>query len=186
MTYNEILEKIRHSQQKMNRTLSTDIFTIDSGKRIVTICKMHDDYHDIELAMIFRKLSFKIEDIAANMSRTPYSICLNTPKPYKDIIGISAFEKGVLKKIKSIVKRNIGCTHITEMIEVSFRALFASLENLEGSLFASGVSAEEHRQLVIGFPGMLNTCAAFDDKDKDPELLDSARKKLIEYKKKLC
>ncbi len=179
MTYEDILEKVKHSQQKMNRALTVDIFTTDNNKKVVTICKMHDDYHDLELAIIFRKGSFKIEEIAPRMLRTPYSICLQATEPYKNLIGISAFERGVLKKVKEIIKRNIGCTHITEMIEVSFRALFASLENLDGSLFETGVSSEEHRQLVMSLPGMLNTCKAFNENDKDAELLKSAREKLI-------
>lgn len=183
MTYEEITDKVRHSQQKMNRSLTVDIFTIDDNKKVVTICKMHDDYHDLELAIIFKKGSFKIEEIAPRMLRTPYTICLQTAEPYKNLIGISAFERGVLKKIKELIKRNIACTHITEMIEVSFRALFASLENLDGSLFDTGVSSEEHRQLIMSLPGMLNTCKAFNEKDRDKELLKSAREKLTKSKK---
>ncbi len=178
MTYEEIIEKVKHSQQKMNRSLNVDIYTVDNNKKVVTICKMHDDYHDLELAIIFKKGSFKIEKIAPRMLRTPYSICLQATEPYKNLIGISAFERGVLKKIKELIKRNIGCTHITEMIEVSFRALFASLENLDGSMFDTGVSSEEHRQLVMSLPGMLNTCKAFNENDKNKELLKSAREKL--------
>ena len=180
MNYEEILNQVRHSQQSMNRTLSVDIFTIDNKKKVVTVCKMHDDYHDLKLAIIFKKNSFTIEEIAPKMSRTPYSICLNSTEAYKSLIGISAFEKGVLKKIKTIVKRNIACTHITEMIEVSFRALFASLENLDGSLFDKGVSSEEHRQLIMNFPGMINTCIAFNENDKDKNILKQAREKLKE------
>jgi len=183
MTYEDILEKVKNSQQKMNRALTVDIFTTDNNKKVVTICKMHDDYHDLELAIIFRKGSFKIEEIAPRMLRTPYSVCLMATEPYKKLIGISAFERGVLKKIKEIIKRNIGCTHITEMIEVSFRALFASLENLDGSLFDTGVSSEEHRQLVMSLPGMSNTCKAFNEDDKDIELLKSAREKLLKAKR---
>jgi hypothetical protein len=185
MTYEEILEEVKHSQQKMNRHVSVDIFTIDNNKKVVTICKMHDDYHDLELAIIFKKGSFKIEDIAPRMLRTPYSICLQATEPYKNLIGISAFERGVLKKVKEIVKRNIACTHITEMVEASFRALFASLENLDGSLFDTGVSSEQHRQLVMSLPGMSNTCKAFNDDDFDKDLLESARKILAEHKKSL-
>ena len=38
-------------------------------------------------------------NIDAQMERTPYPICWNSTEIYKDLIGISAFEKGVLKKI---------------------------------------------------------------------------------------
>ena len=185
MTYEEIVETVKHNQQKMNRTLTVDIFTTDNNKKVVTICKMHDDYHDLELAIIFKKGSFKIEEIAPRMLRTPYSICLQATEPYKNLIGISAFERGVLKKVKERIKRNIGCTHVTEMIEVSFRALFASLENLDGSLFDTGVTAQEHRQLVMSLPGMLNTCKAFNEADKNEELLKSARKKVTKSRKSL-
>ena len=184
MTYEEIFEKIKHSQQKMNRTLSVDIFTIDNNKRIVTICKMHDDYHDLELAMIFKKGTFKIEAIAPKMIRTPYSICLTATEPYQSLVGISAFEKGVLKKIREIIKRNTACTHITEMIEVTFRALFASLENLDGSLFDTGVTSEQHRQLVMSLPGMLNTCKAFNENERNEEILKSAREVIKNSRKK--
>jgi len=170
----------------MSRTLSVDIFTADNKKRVITICKMHDDYHDLELAMVFKKGSFKIEAIAPKMIRTPYSICMNSIEPYKNLVGISAFERGVLRRVKEIIKRNTACTHITEMIEVSFRALFASLENLDGSLFETGVTSEEHRQLVMSLPGMLNTCKAFNEIDKNEDLLKSAREKVSKFRKKDC
>jgi len=185
MTYSEIIDKIKHSQQKMNRMLSVDIFTTDNNRKVITVCKMHDDYHDLQLAIVFKKGSFKIEDIAPQMTRTPYPVCMNAAEPYKKLIGISAFEKGVLRKVKEIIRRNEACTHITEMIEVSFRALFASLENLDGSLFKTGVTPDEHRQLVMSLPGMLNTCLAFNQNYKDEELLESAREKVSKARRKV-
>jgi len=181
MNYKEVLNLVKHQQQLISRSVTVDIYLVD--KKVIVIAKMHDDYHDMRLATIFKKGIFKIVDIAVEMERTPYPICFDSTEIYKDLIGISAFEKGVLKKIRTIIKRKMGCTHITEMLESTLRALFASLESIDGSIFKKGVNKEEHRQLVMHLPGMKNTCLAFNEDYYDENLLKSAREKLSKVKK---
>ncbi len=178
MNYNEILNIIKHKQQVMSRNVTVDIYLVD--KKVITIAKMHDDYHDMKLATIFKKGTYKIVDIDAQMERTPYPICWNSTEIYKDLIGISAFEKGVLKKIRTIISRRSACTHITEMLEATLRSLFASLESLEGALFKKGLTPLEHQQVVMQLPGLKNSCLAFNEENLDEKLLKQGQDKLRE------
>ena len=86
--------------------------------------------------------------------------------------GIDVLVRGGLKKVKERVPRNIGCTHVYEMIESTFRAIFVGSYSIvdrkwEGVL---SLDMEENRQLSLHSPNLTDTCYAFNRASADEEV----------------
>ncbi len=168
----------KHRKQNFGRSVTTEIYR--PGKDILAVSKMHDDYHDIHIIILVDGEKFTIKDIAARMERIPYPVCELSNNGVKRLIGLNIFKRGILKDVKEKYPRAEGCTHIFEMLESSFRALFGAISSFIGEQIIGDVhlELEESRQVGIANPTLRNTCMAFSEKDEKPELLELTIKKI--------
>jgi len=185
MDYEEIKSLTKHHKQVFGRIVECEMYKLEEG-RILVLARMHDDYHDMNLAILLSD-SYRIEEIAGKMDRIPYPCCEEKPlENLAKLRGIDVLVRGGLKKVKERVPRNIGCTHIYEMIESTFRAIFVGSYSIvdrkwEGLL---SLDMEENRQLSLHSPNLTDTCYAFNRASADVEVLRRARKKVEEAKRK--
>jgi hypothetical protein len=104
------------------------------------------------------------------------------------LAGIGVLERGGLKRVKERIPRNLGCTHIYEMIESTFRAIFVGSYSIHGQKWEGVLSLdlEENRQLALQSPVLADTCHAFHRDSVDEEVLARARRKVEEAGKKMA
>ena len=186
MDYEGIKGLAKHHKQVFGRIVKCEMYQLEEG-RILALTRMHDDYHDMNLAILLDD-SYRIEEIGGKMDRIPYPCCEEKPLAMlSDLTGISVLERGGLKKVKERIPRNAGCSHVYEMIESTFRAIFVGSysivdRNWNGVL---SLDLEEHRQLGLASPILADTCYAFNRASADEEILQRSRRKVEEAKKKM-
>ena len=179
MDFEAITALAKHHKQMFGRIVKCEMYKLEDG-RLLAITRLHDDYHDINLGIVLSG-AYAIEEIAAKMDRIPYPCCEGKPlEMLSALTGIAVLERGVMRKVKDRIPRNQGCTHLLEMIEASFRAIFVGSYSIlhhgwEGVL---ELDLEENRQLGIQSPVLADTCYAFHRASADPETLERARKKV--------
>lgn len=174
-TFKELREMALHNRQAFGREVNCETYRV--GGKVLAITRMHDDFHDMRLAILVNE-NFSIEDIAVEMERIPYMLCLDVPPRYDALKGLNIFQKGVLKEARTRIDRNEGCTHIMEMLENTFRSLFVSISSYRGKELTKKLEREESRQLGVQNPNLRNTCWSFNENTADQKALDEALKKL--------
>ncbi len=182
--YEAIKGLAKHHKQVFGRIVKCEMYKLEDG-RILALTRMHDDFHDMNLAILLDD-SYRIEEIAGKMDRIPYPCCEEKPlSMLPDLEGISVLARGGLRKVKERIPRNAGCTHVYEMIESTFRAIFVGSYSIVGQKWEGVLSLdmEENRQLGIASPILADTCHAFDPASADEEVLRRARRKVEEAKK---
>lgn len=173
-----LISLARHNKQTFGRQVSTEVYRPTSSQ-ILAVVKMHDDYHDMRLAILVEASSLTIEAIGAKMDRIPYPICEHALKTLERLKGLCIFKRGILKDIKGLIPRAYGCTHLGELIEAGLRSLFAEIEP---SMFkealekVSALSLEEQRHLFMQHETLKNTCVAFNPDTQDPQIAASTAK----------
>ncbi|MBI5418513.1 MAG: DUF2889 domain-containing protein [Deltaproteobacteria bacterium] len=187
MDYEAIKGLAKHHKQVFGRIVKCEMYKLEEGK-MLAISRMHDDYHDMNLAILLDD-KYRIEEIGGKMDRIPYPCCEKKPLEMLGALkGIGVLERGGLKKVKDVIPRNMGCTHVYEMIESTFRAIFVGSYSIYGQKW-EGVLAlelEENRQLGLQSPVLANTCYAFNLESVDEEVLARARRKVEEARKKMA
>jgi hypothetical protein len=131
--------------------------------------------------------SYAIEEIAGKMDRIPYPCCEEKPLSLLATLqGISVLTRGGLKKVKERIPRNAGCTHVYEMIESTFRAIFVGSYRIVDQSWDGVLSLdlEEHRQMSLHMPVLADTCYAFHRASADEKMLKRALEKVEEAKRK--
>jgi hypothetical protein len=90
--------------------------------------------------------------------------------------------------VKERIPRNMGCTHICEMLESTFRAIFVGFYRIHGRKWEGilNLEMEENRQLGLRSPMLADTCYTFNRDSADEEVLARARKKADEAKMKMA
>ena len=185
MDYEEIKSLAKHHKQVFGRIVKCEMYKLE-GEKILTLTRMHDDYHDMNLALLLDG-SYRIEKIAGKMDRIPYPCCEEKPLAMlSELVGIAVLERGGFKKVKERIPREAGCSHVYEMIESTFRAIFVGSysivdQNWNGVL---SLNLEEHRQLGVRSPILSGTCYAFHRESADEEILRSALRKVEEAHRK--
>jgi len=185
MDYEEIKSLAKHHKQVFGRIVKCEMYKLE-GEKILTLTRMHDDYHDMNLALLLDG-SYRIEKIAGKMDRIPYPCCEEKPLAMlSELVGIAVLERGGFKKVKERIPREAGCSHVYEMIESTFRAIFVGSysiidQNWNGVL---SLDLEEHRQLGIRSPILADTCYAFHRESADEEIVRSALRKVGEAHRK--
>ena len=186
MDYEAITNLAKHHKQVFGRIVSCEMYKLEDGK-MLALSRMHDDYHDMNLAILLDG-KFRIGEIDGKMERIPYPCCEKKPlEMLAALKGIGVLERGGLKKVKELIPRNLGCTHIYEMIESTFRAIFVGSYSLHGQKWEGVLTLdlEENRQLGLQSPVLVDTCYAFNRGSGDAQVLASARKKVEDAKKKM-
>ncbi|MGZ8449638.1 MAG: DUF2889 domain-containing protein [Candidatus Deferrimicrobiaceae bacterium] len=185
MDYEAIKSLAKHHKQVFGRIVKCEMYKLE-GEKILALTRMHDDYHDMNLALLLDD-SYRIEKIAGKMDRIPYPCCEEKPLAMlSELVGIAVLERGGLKKVKERIPREAGCSHVYEMIESTFRAIFVGSysiidQNWNGVL---SLDLEEHRQLGIRSPILADTCYAFHRESADEEIVRSALRKVGEAHRK--
>jgi len=185
MDYEAIKSLAKHHKQVFGRIVKCEMYKLE-GEKILALTRMHDDYHDMNLAILLDG-SYRIEKIAGKMDRIPYPCCEEKPLAMlSELVGIAVLERGGLKKVKERIPREAGCSHVYEMIESTFRAIFVGSysiidQNWNGVL---SLDLEEHRQLGIRSPILADTCYAFHRESADEEIVRSALRKVGEAHRK--
>ena len=185
MNYEAIRDIAKRAKRDFIRVTENEIYKIKDG-RVLAVTKMNDKYHDMEMAVLL-SCSFKIEEIAARMARVPYPCCETSPLETLSVLkGIAVLEPGAMKQVRERIPRNLGCTHINEMIESSFRAIFAGSHDILYGNWEEliDISPDEHRQLGIHASVLAGSCHAFDAGAADPETFERARKKFLEAQRR--
>jgi hypothetical protein len=187
MDYDAITALAKHHKQVFGRIVKCEMYKLEDGK-VLALSRMHDDYHDMNLAILLDG-GFRIEEIGGKMDRIPYPCCEKRPLEMLSALkGIAVLERGGLRTVKERIPRNLGCTHIYEMIESTFRAIFVGSYSIHGQKW-EGVLAldmEENRQIGLQSPALADTCYAFNRESADDEVLARARRKVEEAKKKVA
>ena len=127
MDFEEIRELAKHHKQSFGRILKCEMYSFEGG-RLLTITRLHDDFHDMNLAILLSD-SYRIEEIAGKMDRIPSPAARRSPWRCCRISRGSASWSGGLKKVKERIPRNMRCTHIYEMLQSTFRSIFVGLQH---------------------------------------------------------
>jgi len=185
MDFEAIKGLAKHHKQIFGRIVKCEMYRLEDG-RVLAITRMHDDYHDMNLAILLSD-AYRIEEIAGKMDRIPYPCCESRPLTMLSALkGIGVLERGGLKKVKERIPRNLSCTHVYEMIESTFRAIFVGSYSIlnqrwEGVL---DLDLEENRQLGLQSQILAGSCYAFNLESVDPAVLERARLKVEEARRK--
>ncbi len=186
MDYEAITALAKHHKQVFGRIVKCEMYKLEDG-RVLALSRMHDDYHDMNLAILLDD-KFHIEEVGGRMERIPYPCCEKKPlEMLSSLKGIGVLERGGLSKVKERIPRNLGCTHVYEMIESTFRSIFVGSYSIYGQKW-EGVLAldlEENRQLGLQSPVLVDTCYAFNRESVDGEVLARARRKVERARKKM-
>ena len=186
MNHDAITGLAKHHKQVFGRIVNCEMYKLEDGK-MLALSRMHDDFHDMNLAILLDDL-FRIEEIGGKMDRIPYPCCEKKPlEMLSSLKGIGVLERGSLKKVKERIPRNLGCTHVYEMIESTFRAIFVGSYSIHGKKWEGvlQLDPEENRQLGLQSPVLADTCYAFHRDSIDREVLARARKKVEDARKKM-
>ncbi len=185
MDYETIKNLAKHHKQVFGRIVKCEMYKLEEEK-ILTLTRMHDDYHDMNLAILLDG-SYRIEAIAGKMDRIPYPCCEEKPLAMlSELTGIAVLERGGLKKVKERIPRNAGCSHVYEMLESTFRAIFVGSYSIVDQKWDGVLSLdlEEHRQLALQSPILADTCYAFNRESADEKILQGALQKVEEANRK--
>lgn len=184
--FDSLISLARHHKQTFGRQVSAEIYR-PTPSQILAVMKMHDDYHDMRLAILVEASTLNVEDVGAKMDRIPYPICQQALPSLQRLKGLCIFKRGILKEIRSLIPRAYGCTHLGELIEAGLRSLFSEIEPAmfkEALERVSDLSLEEKRHLFMQHETLKNTCIAFNTDTQDPEVTVSVAKALQEILKK--
>lgn len=187
MDYEDITVLAKHHKQVFGRIVKCEMYKLEEG-RMLALSRMHDDYHDMNLAILLDG-AFRIEEIGGRMDRIPYPCCERKPiEMLGHLKGIGILERGGLKKVKERIPRNMGCTHVYEMIESTFRAVFVGSYSIHGQKWEGvlDLDMEENRQLGLRTQVLADTCYAFNRESADGEVLARAERKVEEARRKIA
>ncbi len=153
-SFERIEAKAKKCAVQFEREIKCKIYSLDNEKTLV-VTEMQDDFHKIKMAFTTDS-GYRILDISASMEKVPFGSCRGALPSLERLAGTGVYEGGVLKKIHQLIPKNEGCTHLYEMLESSFGALFASMQKKSGA-----AAVEESRDIVKKIPSLAGTCISF-------------------------
>ncbi len=186
MNFEEITGLAKHHKQVFGRIVKCEMYKLEGGK-VLALTRMHDDFHDMNLAILLDD-AYHVEEIAGKMDRIPYPICEKKPlEMLAAVKGVGIMERGGLRKVKERIPRNLGCTHVYEMLESTFRAIFVGLYRITDSKWEGilDLDMDEHRQLGVKSPLLGDSCYAFNSASADGETHARALAKIEEARRKM-
>lgn len=176
-SFAELRSLVRHRSVDFVRDIHSEVTGLPDDE-VLVVTRLVDEYHDMSVAMLLDR-DLVIRDFGTEMERIPYPVCAEAGRAYDDIIGLFIFQRDILREIRSRVERTAGCTHFTELIEASIRAVFAGLYNIRKGLdIGKHLGLEERRQFNILHPMLGDTCRSFRRSDGDRAVVDVAFERL--------
>ncbi len=186
MDFDAITGLAKHHKQVFGRIVKCEMYKLEGGK-VLALTRMHDDFHDMNLAILLDD-AYHVEEIAGKMDRIPYPICENKPlEMLAALKGVGVMERGGLRKVKERIPRNQGCTHVYEMLEATFRAIFVGLYRMTDAKWEGvlDLDMDEHRQLGVKSHLLRDSCFAFNSASIDEGTHARALLKIEEARKKM-
>lgn len=175
--FDELRALAAHKRVGFQRDIFSEITDL-GDESIMVYTRLLDEYHDLSTVMVVGG-DLIISDFEVRMDRMPYELCPESFSAYQSLVGLYVFQRGVLREMKSRVERTAGCTHITELLEASLRALFAGLYNVRREVDLSKIlTKDELRQLNILRPVLADTCRSFRKSDANEEMVFVALEKI--------
>jgi hypothetical protein len=162
-------------RQTFHRNVSSEVYLTDEGA--LAVCKLVDNYHDMELAMLVDRDTYAIKDIAATMNRYPFESCVLSFESYKRLIGLKVLGGGVLHKVHQLIPRVDGCSHLYTALEACLRALFIGAGYEEVMDRGPKRPRPEQQEFLKQLPLTRDTCVSFRTDGKTPEPLAGTDKK---------
>src|SRR3972149_12054450 len=108
MGLDAIKERAKPHKQSFGRILKCEMYKLEDG-RLLTITRLHDDFHDMNLAILLSD-SYRIEEIGGKMDRIPQPCCeTKPPEMLSSLRGSAILKGGGLKKVKERIPRNMNC-----------------------------------------------------------------------------
>jgi len=154
-------------RQTFHRVVSTEVYLTEEGA--LSICKLHDNYHDMETAMLVDRGTYEIKDIATVMNRYPFESCVYSWDSYKRLIGLKVMGGGVLHKVHELIPRVDGCSHLYTALEACLRALFIGAGYEEMQRNPSFQTRSERQDFLRQLPLTKDTCVSFRTDGRLPE-----------------
>lgn len=168
-----LLNRVRHARSNFVREIKSEVIALDNDE-VLVVTRLLDEHHDISLSLLVAA-GLIIAEIGARMDRIPYPVCAQTMAAYQSLRGLFVFQRGIIREIRGRVERTAGCTHSTELVEASLRALFAGMYSVRRKVDLSKIiGLEELRQMNIQRPFLVDTCRAFRQADLSQEILAEA------------
>jgi hypothetical protein len=157
-------------KQTFRRSVTSEVYRTEEGT--LSLCRLLDNYHDMEMAVLVDRGTFEIIDIAAKMYRYPFESCVLSWDSYKRLVGLRIMGGGVLHKVHQLIPRVDGCSHLYAALEACLRALFIGsgyddIENEEK--FKTRAEIQDYLRQM---PLTKNTCVSFRTDGNLPELGD--------------
>lgn len=154
-------------KQTFRRSVTSEVYLTEEGA--LALCRLLDNYHDMEMALLVDTETQVIKDVAAKMYRYPFESCVLSWNIYKRLIGLKVMGGGVLHQVHQLIPRVDGCSHLYAALEACLRALFigAGYEDIENTQrFKNREEVLAHlRQL----PLTKDTCVSFRTDGRAPE-----------------
>lgn len=176
--YLELVDLAKFHKQSFGRQIHVELYRPPEG--ILCLTRMHDDVHDLALALLVDAQTLALKNIGARMDRIPFGTCPQALISLQRAVGVELFQKGIMKILRARIGRIEGCTHIFEMLEASLRGLFVELRVgvLDGEKVDVLLSQEERRQLGIVNPVLSDSCLSFRSSDRNDSVIVSIKSKL--------
>jgi hypothetical protein len=178
-TVEELRRLALFHKQTFHRTVSTEVYL--TGEGALSVCKLLDNYHDMEMAMLVDRTTYEILDIAAIMHRHPFDSCVASFQSYKRLIGLRIMGGGVLHKVHQLIPREDGCTHLYTALEACLRALFIGAGYEEMGDLTQARTRNEEQEILRQHPLTKDTCVSFRTDGEQPlpagEYLEILRQK---------
>lgn len=146
-------------RKTFHRNVSTEVYLTEEGA--LAVCKLVDNYHDMELAMLVDPVSYEVKDIAATMHRYPFETCVLSFESYKRLIGLKIMGGGVLHKVHQLIPRVDGCSHLYTALEACLRGLFIGAGYEEVLEKGRTRSRSEQQVYLKQLPLTRDTCVSF-------------------------
>ncbi len=186
MDFEAIKGLAKHHKQAFGRIVKCEMYKLEDGN-VLALTRMHDDFHDMNLAILLDG-TYHVEEIAGKMDRIPYPCCEQKPlEMLAALKGVGVLERGALRKVKERIPRNWGCTHVHEMIDSTFRAIFVGSYRITGAEWEGvlELDMDEHRQLGLNSPLLRDTCYAYHPESVDEATYARAVEKVGEAQRKM-
>ena len=154
-------------RQSFHRNVSSEVYLTEEGA--LAVCKLVDNYHDMEMAMLVDRDSYEIKDIAATMNRYPFESCVLSFDSYKRLIGLRVLGGGVLHKVHQLIPRVDGCSHLYTALEACLRALFIGAGYEEIMEKGRSRPQSEKQEYLRHLPLTRDTCVSFRTDGQTPQ-----------------
>lgn len=154
-------------KQTFRRSVTSEVYLTEEGA--LAVCRLLDNYHDMEMAVLVDRDTYEIKDIAASMYRYPFESCVLSWDTYKRLIGLKVMGGGVLHQVHQLIPRIDGCSHLYAALEACLRALFigAGYEDIEND--EKFKTRDDTLVYLRQMPLTKNTCVSFRTDGKTPD-----------------